>query len=143
MLAWWLLAAAGASTQVGCADRRKVEECSALVTVINSGIDEVIKLTSATPDEGAAVEELRRVASEMDAVAARAAEVELTLSELQELSGQYQTMVTAIAAGSRSLADAVDNVDTEKMKQAREEIAKAVTAEDALVEQFNRFCQTP
>lgn len=37
----------------------------------------------------------------------------------------------------------MDNVDSEKMKQAREKIAKAVAREDALVERVNRFCQTP
>jgi len=128
---------------LACGDRRKVEECSALVTVVNDGIEKVIKITGGTPDEGAAVNELRSVATEMDGVAQRAANVELTLAELQQLSSDYQAMVKEVAAGSRELADAVDNVDSEKMKQAREKIAKAVAREDALVEQVNRFCQTP
>ncbi len=131
------------SLPMACGDRRKVEECSALVTVINTGIDKVIKITSATPDEGAAVNELRSVATEMDGVAEQAAAVQLSLAELQQLSGDYQAMVREVAAGSRELADAVDNVDTEKIKTARESIAKAVAREDALVEQVNRFCQTP
>lgn len=119
------------------------KECSALVTVINDGIDKLIKITSATPDGGAAATELRAVAREMDGVAQQAAAVELTLAELQQLSGDYQAMVEEVAAGSRELANAVDNVDSEKMKQAREKIAKAVAREDALVERVNRFCQTP
>ena len=118
---------------LACGDRRKVEECSALVTVVNDGIEKVIKITGGTPDEGAAVNELRSVATEMDGVAQRAANVELTLAELQQLSSDYQAMVKEVAAGSRELADAVDNVDSEKMKQAREKIAKAVAREDALV----------
>jgi methyl-accepting chemotaxis protein len=137
-LVWISLLALGA-----CGEQQKVEECNALVGVINEGIDKVQKITAASPDGGTAVNDLRALADEMDAIAKQAEAAPLTISELQKLSGDYRAMAAEVAAAARELATAVDNVDGEKMKKAQERIVTTVQKEDSLVESINRFCQTP
>lgn len=138
-LIWIALLALGA-----CGEQQKVEECNALVGVINEGIDKVQKITTAAPDGGGtAVSDLRALADEMDAIAKKAEAAPITIGELQKLSGDYRAMATEVAAAARELATAVDNVDGEKMKKAQERIVTAVQKEDPLIEQINRFCQTP
>lgn len=132
-----------AVAQPGCAQQQKVEECNAFVTVINGGIDKVQKITAASPDGGTAVGDLRALADEMDAIATQAEAATINIPELQKLSGDYKAMANEVAAAARELATAVDNVDGEKMKKAQERIVAAVQKEDPLVEQINRFCQTP
>ena len=126
-----------------CGEQEKVDECNALVGVINEGIDKVQKITAASPDGGTAVNDLRALADEMEAIAKKAEAAPLTIGELQKLAADYRAMATEVAAAARELSAAVDNVDGEKMKKAQERIVKAVQKEDPLVESINRFCQTP
>jgi outer membrane murein-binding lipoprotein Lpp len=127
----------------GCGDQKKVKECGAFVQVVNAGVDRVLKGMSVAADGGAAVGELRSLAEEMDAIAQETAKVELSLPELQQLSKDYQGMVTEVATAARELAQAVDNVDVEKMGKAQTRMDTAVKREDPLVESINKFCQSP
>lgn len=142
-LGWLALASGG--VLLGCGSSPKVKECTAFVGVINTGVEKVQKLITASPDAsgGSAVEELRTLADEMDTVAQQAEAASLTLPELKKYSGDYQAMAREVAAAARDLATAVDNVDSEKMKSAQDRIVAAVAKEDPLVEEINRFCQTP
>lgn len=133
----------GSLTLVGCGSQKKIEECNALVAVINDGVEKVQKGTTATSDGGAAVDELRALADELDKVAKSAGEVQLTIPELQKFREDYQGMATEVAASARELADAVDDVDMEKMTEAQSRMDSAVKQEDPLVEKLNQFCQTP
>lgn len=127
-----------------CGSQTKIEECNALVSVINKGVDKVQKGTTATPDGGgAAVDELRALADELDNVAKETAAVKLTLPDLQKFGEDYKAMATEVAASARELADAVDNVDMEKMTAAQARMDAAVKREDPLVGEINKFCQTP
>ncbi len=137
------MVALGLVTLSGCGSHQKVKECNAFVTVINSGVDRVTKTINTAPDSGAAVNELRTLAEEMDAISAEANKIPLSLPDLQKLSERYQTMVTDIAASARELATAVDNVDRENMTKAQASLNQAVKREGPLVEELNKFCQTP
>ncbi|HHH29915.1 MAG TPA: hypothetical protein ENK57_16435, partial [Polyangiaceae bacterium] len=84
-----------------CGSQTKIEECNALVGVINKGVDKVQKGTTAAPDGGPAVDELRALADELDNVAKETAAVKLTLPELQKFGEDYQAMATEVAASAR------------------------------------------
>lgn len=127
----------------GCGEQKKVKECNSFVTVINSGVDRVTKTINTVPDSGAAVNELRSLADEMDAISSETKKVQLSLPDLQKISERYQTMVTDIAGAARELATAVDNVDREKMTEAQATLDSAVKREGPLVEELNKFCQNP
>jgi methyl-accepting chemotaxis protein len=131
------------TTVTGCGEQKKVKECNAFVTVINSGVDRVTKTINTVPDSGAAVSELRSLADEMDAISAETKKVELSLPDLQRISDQYQKMVTDIAAAARELAEAVDSVDREAVTKAQGTLDQAVKREGPLVEELNKFCQNP
>jgi len=128
---------------MGCGERTKIKECSALVAVINGGVDEVQKSTTGESDGGAPVDELRQLAKQIDAIAANAASIALTLPELKQLAADYQAMAKEVAAASRALAEAVDNVDQEKADKAHERMNRAISREAPLVERINKFCRTP
>ena len=127
----------------GCGEQKKVKECNSFVTVINSGVDRVTKTINTVPDSGAAVNELRSLADEMEAISGETKKVQLSLPDLQKISERYQTMVTDIATAARDLATAVDNVDREKMTAAQGTLDQAVKREGPLVEELNKYCQNP
>ena len=127
----------------GCGEQKKVKECNTFVGAVNAGVDRVTKTISTVPDSGAAVSELRSLADEMDAISGETKKVPLSLPDLQDISGRYQTMVTDIAAAARELAVAVDSVDRENMTKAQATLDQAVKREGPLVEELNKFCQTP
>jgi methyl-accepting chemotaxis protein len=128
---------------VGCGSQKKIEECNALVAVINLGVEKVQKGTTASPDAGAAVDELRALADELDGVAAEASKAKVTLPDLKKFAEEYQAMSAEVATSARELAEAVDNVDMEKMAKAQSRMDTAVKQEDPLVEKINKFCQAP
>ncbi len=132
-----------ATLGMGCGEQKKVKECNSFVSVINTGVDRVTKTLNTTPDSGAAVNELRSLADEMEAISAETKKVQLSMPDLQRISERYQKMVTDIAAAARELATAVDNVDGEKMTAAQTTLDQAVKREGPLVEELNKFCQNP
>ena len=127
----------------GCGDRKKVQECRALITVINGGVEQISAGTKGARDGGAAVGELRDLATAMDTVAKAAAKVELEDLGLKKLAKGYRDMVAEVAAAARELATAVDKVDIEKMKKAQRRMDKAVSREGPIVDDLNKHCQEP
>ncbi|MBI4703559.1 MAG: hypothetical protein HY744_20805 [Deltaproteobacteria bacterium] len=131
------------SGAAGCGKQKKIEECNALVAVINAGVDRMQKSSALAADGGAAVDELKAVAEVMDGAAAEASKVKLSVPELRKIAGDYQAMAKQVAAGARELAEAVEKVDPDKMKAAQEKVDKAVKLEDPLVDELNKFCRAP
>jgi hypothetical protein len=140
-LGWVVLLSAASLT--GCGEQKKIKECNALVSVINAGVEKIQKGTSPSPDAGTAVADLRALAEEMDGIAGEAGKLEPTLPDLQNLNKDYQGMAAEVAAAARDLANAVDNVDVEKMSKAQERMDQAVKREDPIIDAINKFCQTP
>lgn len=132
------LAALGA-----CGPKQKIQECQALVGAINEGVHKVQKTMGATPNAGETVSDLRAFATEMDNVAKTTEKVGLTTPELQKLSTRYQELTREVAATARELGDAVDAADVEKVNKLQSRMDEAVKKEDPLVEELNKFCQTP
>ncbi len=127
----------------GCGEQKKVKECNTFVSAVNAGVDRVTKTINTVPDSGAAVNELRSLADEMEAISAQTKKVQISLPTLQKMSERYQAMVTDIATSARELAVAVDHVDRENMTKAQALLDQAVKREAPLVEELNKFCQTP
>ncbi len=127
----------------GCSQQKKVNECNALIGVINEGVAKIQQSAAAGRDGGAAVEELRDMAASMDKLADDAAKVELSLPELQKQSKDYQAMAREVATAARELAGAITKVDAEAMNKAQAKMEEAVKREDPLVESINEFCQNP
>jgi len=141
-----------ALASAGCG-QKKITECNALVAVINTG---VVGLEKAPKNEAdpSGVSDLKAMATSMDGVAAETASVQLTITELKKLRDEYQKMAKDIAKAERELASAAQEQsaagDPDKRAQAvarrnaaEQTLDAAVKQEDPLVDQINKFCQTP
>jgi methyl-accepting chemotaxis protein len=136
----WILILLGLAA---CGPKKKIEECQALVAAINDGVDRIHKTMSGPPDAGESVSELRALATEMDNIAKAADAVNLTTPELVKLSQRYQDLTKEVATAARELADAVAAVDVEKRDKLQTRMEETVKREDPLVEDLNKFCQSP
>jgi predicted nucleic acid-binding Zn-ribbon protein len=79
----------------------------------------------------------------MDEVGKLSEKVALTTPELQKLSQRYVELTKYLATTARELAEAVDAVDVEKSTKLQGRMEEIVKKEDPLVEELNKFCQTP
>lgn len=136
-------ALAALSLLAGCGPKKKIEECQAFVTAVNEGVDRIHKAMGATPEAGKSVSELRALATEMDAITKQTEKVALTVPDLQKLGQRHQELTKDLATAARELADAVEQVDVEKTTKLQGRMEEIVKKEDPLVEELNRFCQTP
>lgn len=128
---------------LGCGPKKKVEECQAFVGAINEGVDRIHKSISGTAESGQSVAELRQLAGELDEVGKLTEKVALTTGDLQKFSQRYLELTKDLATAARELADAVDAVDVEKSTKLQARMEEVVKKEDPLVEELNKFCQTP
>jgi uncharacterized membrane-anchored protein YhcB (DUF1043 family) len=125
----------------GCAQKR-VAECNALITVINSGVQNLEK-TPKTENDPSGMVELKAMAERMDKVALETARVPVTIAEVKKLAADYQKMAKDIAKAERELAAAAESRDAAKRSAAEQALDAAVKQEDPLVDAINKFCQTP
>jgi len=130
-----------AAATAGCG-QRKIAECNALVQVINTG---VVSLEKAPKNESdpSGISDLRAMADAMDKVAADAGNVQLTMAELKKLRDDYHKMAKNIAKAERELAAAAEARNTARRTVAEATLEAAVKQEDPLVDQINKYCQTP
>lgn len=112
----------------------KVQECNALIDVINKNVVNVEKNTSEDPKSVLAL------ADSMDQVASEAAKVPLKISELIKFNGEYQMMARDVAKAARELSAAVGANDQARIAAAQAAMDKIVKQEDPLVANINRFC---
>lgn len=138
----WVVAGAvlllGAS---GCSQKKNAE-CNALITVINGGV-QALEKTPKTEADPSGVNDLRGMAQAMDKVATDVGGVQLTVPEIRKFSADYQKMVKDIAKAERDLAKAAEDRDQPKRLAAESALDTAVKPEDPLVDNINKFCQTP
>ena len=125
----------------GCG-QKKINECNALIQVINTGVQNLEKGGKFSGDPSG-VGELKSMADAMDKVAADAAKVELTIPELKKYSTDYQAMAKEVAKAARDMAAAAEAKDANKINAAQAAMEKAVKQEDPLVDSINKFCQAP
>jgi hypothetical protein len=126
----------------GCG-QKKINECNQLIEVINKGVDTLNKASKANPNDPSGTAEYKSMADTMDAVAADAAKVELTVPELKKLSQDYQAMAKEVAKAAREMVAAADSQDFAKVNTAKAGVEKAVKQEDPLVDSINKFCHAP
>jgi hypothetical protein len=136
-----LLALALGACATGCG-QKKITECNALVQVINAG---VVSLEKAPKTEGdpTGVSDLKAMADAMDRVAGDTAGVQLTLPELKKMRDDYQRMAKDIAKAERELGSAAEEHNPARRTAAEGALDSAVKQEDPLVDQINKYCQTP
>jgi len=123
----------------GCT-QKKITECNALITVINSGVT-ALERTPKTESDTTGAADLKTMADAMEKVADDAAKVSLTIPELKRFAVDYQKMVKDIAKAERQMASAAEERDLQKRTSAEEALSSAVKQEDPLVDSINRFCQ--
>ncbi len=126
----------------GCG-QKKINECNQLIEVINKGVDSLNKASKSNSADPTGTTEYKTMADTMDAVAADAAKVELTVPELKKLSQDYQTMAKDVAKAARDMVAAADSQDFAKVNTAKAAVEKAVKQEDPLVDSINKFCHAP
>jgi hypothetical protein len=125
----------------GCG-QKKITECNALVSVINTGVVNLEKAPKTEADPSG-VTDLRAMADAMDKVAADAGAVQLTIPEVKRLRDEYQKMAKDIAKAERELAAAAQERDAARRTAAEGALDTAVKQEDPLVDQINKICQNP
>jgi hypothetical protein len=125
----------------GCG-QKKIAECNAVVQIINAG---VVSLEKAPKNEAdpTGVSDIRAMADAMDKIAADAQNIQLTLPELKKLRDDYQKMAKDIAKAERELASAAQERDAARRATAESTLDLAVKQEDPLVDQINKYCQSP
>jgi hypothetical protein len=133
-----LVAASGLVVGASGCGQSKVSECNALIEVINRGVQSLEK-----PGEKNGAGELKVMAEAMDKVATDAAQVKLSLPELQKYSTEYQNMAKEVARAARDMAAASEAKDPEKSNSAQAAMEKAVKQEEPLVKGINDFCVAP
>ncbi len=126
----------------GCG-QKKINECNQLIEVINKGVDSLNKASKGTSNDLSGTADYKNMADTMDAVAADAAKVELTVPELKKLSSDYQAMAKEVAKSAREMVGAADSQDFAKVSTAKAAVEKAVKQEDPLVDSINKFCHAP
>lgn len=115
-------------------------ECGALTQVINEAVDDLERSSEAGDDQDAKIA-LLAMADRMDEIAADAAQLKLTIRELQKLSSEYQAMAKDIARAARELATAADANDMDRSSAAQIAVEDAISQEDPIIDRLNRFCQ--
>lgn len=136
-----LVALAMLVSGLGCG-MKKVNECNALVGVINANV-KVLEKAGKPEGDGNGSADLKNLADAMDKVAGDTGKVALTIPELKKIATDYQAMATGVAKAARDMAQAADAHDTAKITSAQQAMEKAVKAEEPLVEGLNKFCGTP
>jgi hypothetical protein len=141
-LSGWIVA--GALLLLGTAGcgQKKLTECNALITVINSGVQAIEKTPKAEADP-TGVSDLKAMAEAMEKVASATGNVSLSIPELRKFSVDYQKMVKDIARAERDLAVAAQERDQPKRSVAEAALEAAVKQEDPLVDTINKYCQAP
>jgi len=130
----------GAALLVTGCGQKKINECNALIQVINTGVQNLEKGNKIAGD-ATGVAELKGMADAMDKVAGDAGKVELTIPELKKQRDDYQTMAKEVAKAARDMASAAEAKDANKINAAQAAMEKAVKQEDPLVDGINKFCQ--
>jgi hypothetical protein len=117
----------------GCDHR--VEECNALIKVINQTQAELDGLQGQADAPG-----IRKFADELDSVAKKVASVDVKLAALQGLRERYRALVTEYATALRDLADAQDREDVAKIQEAAAHGNRLEKDSTTLIVELNAFC---
>jgi hypothetical protein len=115
----------------------KVSECTALVRLVNAGVQRVDSRLARTSDP---TEELDATASAVEDLAKEIGRLPLREPQLLRLASDYQSMARALASGTRDLVGAVRQGDEGEKARAKETIKAAVAQEPPIVDQINVFC---
>jgi hypothetical protein len=130
-----------AALLAGCG-QQKVNQCNALIQVINTGVQSLEKSPKVEGDTAGSAD-LKVMADTMDKVASDAAKVPLTIPELKKFSAEYQSMAKDVSKAARDMGAAADAKDQKKVAAAQAALEEAVKREDPLITSINTFCGAP
>lgn len=127
--------------------QKKIAECNSLIEVINKGVQSLNNKSAGGADPSG-IATYKSMADEMDKVAADVAKIELSTPELKKFSADYQAMAKDVAKAARDLAAVAADKEPDEAKKAAKlataqaAVEKAVKAEDPLIDNINKFCQS-
>ena len=125
------LCAAFALSTTAC--DRKVEECNALVKVLNTAQD---KLNPAGVDAAA----FEKLAGQIDQAAVDVGKAVVKLPELQKFRDSYTGLLQDTAKGARDAAEGAKAADMTKLGAAAKALTEMGTKVSKLTEEINQFC---
>jgi hypothetical protein len=137
---WPAALACAALACAGCTHKRTIE-CSALIQVINTGVQDIEN--GPKRDQQLTAADYKNIATAMDKVAVDAQKVEISVPDLKKLSADYQAMARDMAKSAREMAEADEKKDQAKLATAQEALQKAANREEPLVDGINKICQAP
>lgn len=127
----------------GAVPQSRVAQCNALVTVLNSGAQDIDKGTKAIAANPTSASEYKSLAEAADQVADKASKINIMLPELRKLSTQYQITMKKFSRSARDTGAAVEAKDADRMTAEANEMEKVGKEEEELISKINKFCQSP
>lgn len=131
--AWRALLALAVLALVGCDNR--VRECNGLIAVINAAED-----ADGGRERQADAESFRRFASDLDAVTKRLDSLELHLEPVRAFRDRYRTIVGDYARALRTLAEAQEAADGEKVRSLIDQGNALERDSSKLMADLNAYC---
>ena len=131
LLALATLPSCGAAKQNGC---------TALISVVNGGLQDLENGQQQAKNDPSESTELRVMSEALEKAGASAAQLELTLPELKAISLRYQAMARDVSKHARDIADAADKKDLDKLAKSRALLNETLKLGDPIVDDLNKFC---
>lgn len=122
--------------------RSKVTQCNALVAAMNGGAQAVSKIDNVSTDPKSAGA-IRQIGEALEKAGQEVTKLELSVAELKGFRDQYVALSKDTAATARDMAAAAEAKDKDKITATSAALEKQVAAEQALVDNLNKFCQAP
>jgi hypothetical protein len=128
----------------GCGKMKKAKECNAFIDKVNASLPEIQKAANADSDDlKASAASMKKVAELYDKLGTDLGAQSISTDELKKFATEYQQMCTKASGAARKVAEAFDTTDLTKAEGAKKELDEVEKQEDALVDNINKFCQTP
>jgi len=136
----FLLALAALPFGVLSCGAAKQNGCTALINVVNGGLQDLENGQQQAKNDPSESTELRVMSGALEKAGAAAAQLELTLPELKAISLRYQAMARDVSKHARDIADAADKKDLDKLAKSRALLNETLKLEDPIVDDLNKFC---
>jgi hypothetical protein len=128
----------------GCGKMKKTQECNAFIDKVNTSLPEIQKAANTnSEDPKASATAMRKVAELYDKLGADISGQEIGTDDLKKYAGEYHQMCSKASGAAKKVAEAFETTDLAKAETAKKELDEVEKQEDTLVDNINKFCQTP
>jgi hypothetical protein len=129
---------------VGCGKMKKTQECNAFIDKVNTSLPEIQKAANTNSDDPkASAAAMRKVAELYDKLGTDISGQQIGTEEMKKYAGEYHQMCTKASGAAKKVAEAFETSDLAKAESAKKELDEVEKQEDTLVDNINKFCQTP